>query len=246
VSSLSFDGTLQGLWQERVDGEFLYRGMSAGDLADGLVPATDPFACIRPRLLALIAGLQVAVRAGFDFVLKEEHFGKVYQIRFSDILCWTERDLGDSGIDFTSSRQNALEYSDCFHGSQLKQNFKTISDQLPEMGNDAALRACLSADTWGLLNEIGGWVSTPGPDCRPVVLWVRRSQAAFNFSGGCLLVGSFDVFRGKILATLAEKGLPPTADTIEDVLPPEDAVFDVRLRRPLALADIHRVEDVTA
>ena len=222
---VSFDEVLHQSWHDRMATDFLYRGMSSADLQDGLDPGRDPFASIRPRLLVAIDSLQRVVAGGVELILTEEHFGTVYRIKLSDILCWTTRDLVDTGIDFTSHHQTAREYADCFHGSQLKQNLRTITRELPNRRGDPGVRDVMTSGEWDVWAEIGDWVSATVPDHRPIVLWARRSLPAFEDGSPCLLVGGFERFRERVADLLDTKKLPRTAAGIAAVLPATDAAM---------------------
>ena|GEM_PF-1606009 len=241
----SWRGPLFELWREKVESEFVFRGMSAKDLRDPLDPSIDPFRPVKPRLFELIEVLERLVGAGLRFDVREEHFGQKYVSDLGVILLWTRRDLNNSGIDFTSSYCDACEYADCYQGSQLKENFKYITDHLPSRESDPVVQAHMTEREWSLVSEINNWISEESTGHRSIVVWVRRSCPAFDRDPRCLPVGSFDFFSSKILDALKDRGLPCTRDTANQVLPKEDDGFTVRLCRALNKEDIERIEEVT-
>lgn len=236
-----FDDILRRTWRERVASRYMYRGMSAKDLRDPLDPAHDPFAEIRPELDRLLTLLEDAVAAGFEFTVDEDYSGLSFPLR--DILAWTRNDLNNPGVDFTSV--HAGGYAQNFQGSQLKQNFRFITAHLPARRDDPNVRARLTAEDWDLVSEISVWMSQEDPRHRPVVLWVRRTCPAFETDPiKRLPVGSFEYLRDRVLARLAEQGLPRTGESVAKVLPAEAATFDIRVMCPLALSAVEKVEDV--
>jgi len=99
------------------------------DLVFPLDPNHSPFKHMNQLLLDFFAMLDKLIASKIMFDIVETHFGTTYKHSLTDIIKWSKRDLATCGIDFTSSYQTAREYADCWHGSQLKQNIKTISEQ---------------------------------------------------------------------------------------------------------------------
>jgi len=228
-------------WQSRIDSKFLYRGMSARDLVDPLDPETDPFSPIRPPLLTLIERLYLLLDAGFEFTVHEDHSGYDFSLR--DILNWTAGDLANPGLDFTSSHEGACGYGRNFQGSQLRQNFKYITEHLPERQNDPHVRQLWTNEDWQTVGTVHRWVANESIEHQQIVLWVRRSHPAFESEReDGILRGSCDFFRQRTIAILEQRHLPYTIEAITTVLPPADYQFDVRMKHPLPLADIERIE----
>ena len=161
-------------WHEEVQGRFLYRGMSRKDVTDPLDPTFDPFAPIRESLFRLMGILQKLLDAGFEFAVHEDYSG--YSFPLQHILDWTRNDLGPRGIDFTPKHEDASGYAQNFQGSQLKQNFRFITDRLPDSADQQLVRRTMTAADWGVVSEVGEWVSrvTEAPAnvcvrlCRPL------------------------------------------------------------------------------
>ncbi len=251
AAAMNAKDILRREWEERVEGKFVFHGMSAKDLGDGLDPSADPFMLIRPKLDQLIEVLSSLVEAGFKFTVREEHFGHVCEQDLGLILRWTRNDLGNPGIDFTSSHGDACGYADCHQGSQLKQNFKYITDHLPDAKGDPIVREVMGKAEWSLVGEVNEWVSQESPEHWSVVIWVRRSCPAFDGHGkwsgfAALPVGSFECFCENVAGVLDDRGLPVSAQSVHEALPKEEDGFTVRMHRPLRREDIEKVDEVTS
>jgi hypothetical protein len=135
---------IRAVWENRVRGKPIFHGMSSTNLTDPLDPANDPFAAMRPTLYRLLDVLQGLVDAGFQFNVREDHFGQKYAHNLRLIVAWTRNDLCNPGIDFTTSYYDACGYADCCQGSQLKENFRYITAHLPEHRGEPVLRERMS------------------------------------------------------------------------------------------------------
>jgi len=234
---------LLALWQETVHARHLFRGMSAKDLTDPLDPSFDPIAPVRASLRRLLELLDGLLASGFEFTVHEDYSGLSFDLK--DIVAWTKGDLDHPGIDFTSSYESACGYAQNFQGSQVKQNFKFITDHLPGRADDPLLKTSMTDDDWRLVSEINAWVSRESADHKRVVLWVRRSCPAFESdTDEGLVLGSFEHFCTRVLTRMDAQALPHDIESVARVLPRESAEFLVRLTRPLYLKDIERVEQV--
>jgi len=245
IPTMGFNEDIQQIWEEHVHSQYLFRGMSAKDVADPLDPGHDPFEEIRPQLFLLLDLLQQLLNKGFQFQLREEHFGAVHWHELKNIVKWTRRDLEDSGIDFTSDCGAARDYSDCCQGSQLKQNFKCITEHLPEHRNDPVLSSLMSKEEWQLVSHVSNWVLLSSPEHRSVVIHVRRSCPILVSTDRFLPVGSLESFKNNAERTLADLGCQRTADSVLQLLPKKEDPFDFRLRVPLPLECIDKIESVT-
>jgi len=241
---MAFDEEIQQVWQDRIDSRHLFRGMSLKDIVDPLDPSRDPFEAIRPRLFLLLDVLQGLLDAGLKFRLREEHFGDVCWHELQNIVTWTRRDLEDTGIDFTSRREVAKGYSDCYQGSQLKQNFRYITEQLPRRRADPVVRSLMTEEKWQLLSVVSEWVSTCSPEHRRAVVSVRRSCPLLVSDGRLLPVGSLECFMRSVEQALADRGLDKRADNVRRLLPDEECGFDFRLRVPMPLKCIEKIEEI--
>lgn len=228
-------------WHFRVHSQYFYRGMSAKDLVDPLDPGSDPFALIQPALLQLIERLYTLLNADFEFIVHEDHSG--YDFTLRDIVNWTSRDLANPGVDFTSSHEGACGYVQNFQGSQLKQNFKYITDHLPERYDDPLVQQLWTAEDQQIVYVVNRWISDESPAHQRVVIWVPRSHPSFESERqDCILRGSYEFFLQKVTEVLAQQHLPYTEEALAVVLPAADQHFDVRMTHPLPLSDIARVE----
>ena len=230
-------------WQERVDSKYIFRGMSSKDLKYPLNSSVDLFKQIRSKMYRLIEILQRLVDSSFEFTVYEEYSGMSFDLR--DILVWTKRDLDNPGIDFTSSYESACGYAKNFQGSQLKQNFKYITDYLPNRRNDPLVRAIINEEDWKLISEINNWVSRESPKHKMVVIKVRRSCSAFESDQNkCISIGSFEYFYDKVLTRMESEGLPHTIRSVKRILAQESDPFRFRVVHPLRPKDIENIEEV--
>ncbi len=236
----ALEQAIETLWKERVAGQHLFHGMGKHDLTDPLDPAKDPFAEVRPKLLRLIQVLSQALTAGFRLTVYEDYSGMSFDL--ADILKWSKRDLGDGGIDFTSSYQDACGYSRNHLGSQLKQNFKFITDHLPDRSDDSALAPFMTEDDWDIAAELNSWISRGGNDHTRIVLWVSRTSPVFDDCTRCLPLGSLQVFSRNIMTQIRGGGLPEAASSANDVLP--DEPFCYRISQPLPLDGCVEIEEL--
>jgi len=242
---------LRKVWKQRVEDKHVFRGMSAKDVRDPLDPSFDPFEPIQEELRRLVGMLESLVAAGLDFPVREEHFGREYVNPLLHILAWTKNDLTNRGIDFTSSYYDACSYADCWQGSQLKQNFKCITEHLLGMrGGNPVLQATIREEDWSVVSAVNAWVSAASPEHRRVALWVRRCCSAFDAHSKradfiVLPVGSFDSFSGAVQDALKERNLSLTDKTVRELLPKEEDGFTVRIHRPLKSQEIEKVDEVT-
>jgi len=235
---------LRAVWEERVRGKPIFHGMSTANLAYPLDPAHDPFTAMRPTLYRLLDVLQDLVNGGLEFTVREEHFGQTYSHALRLIVAWTRNDLDNPGIDFTTSYYDACGYADCCQGSQLKENFKYITDHLPERKDDPVLREHMRDEEWGMVDRVAGWIAQDANDHRSVLLCVDRACPAFDPDPRCQPVGSLEGFSRKVQAALREANLLCTAETVERILPGEEEGFTVRMRGPLTKDYVLSVEEI--
>lgn len=236
-----FQDILLALWKERIESKYMFRGMSVKDVADPLDPAHDPFEAIRPRLYGLLTILQRLLDAGFQFTVHEDYSGLSFDLR--DIVRWTRRDLDNPGLDFTSRHESACGYARNFQGSQLKQNVRYITDNLPERRSDPLVRESITPADWQLVRRVNAWVVRESAEHRSVVARVRRSCPVFDIGDDPhLLLGSFARFCARIGGRAGSDGSPSAMDAIREVLPAEPREFCFRLTCPLPLAAIELFE----
>lgn len=238
--SVEFDNAIKDLWKERVDGRFIYRGMGLQDFQEGIDPDNDPFSEIRPQLFHLICILEKVLSKGFKFTVHEDYSGMSFSL--NNIITWSRRDLENPGIDFTSLYDNACGYSKNFRGSQLKQNFKYITDHLPELANEPILKSEISEEDWKIVSLVNSWIVGEDDDHTRIVVWVKRSQSTFDENRRCLPLGSFPVFKRNIIQEIEKRALPITIDSAISILPNELEEFCYRLKITLYLKDIAKIE----
>lgn len=238
-------GCLESVWHDQVASRCVYRGMSLGDLADPLDPVRNPHAEALPLVETCLAVLQRLVDTGFSFTIVETHWGRSWEHDLENIVTWSRNDLDHPRIDFTSSIQAAREYSDNWHGSQLKQNLKSITEHLPEQRDDALLKQVLTVDDWTLLEQVHRWVNLPTNQHRGIVLWLRRSHPALHSRNPCAPVGTLSDFRERVLRELGHRGLGCNETAVMGLLPQEPGGFDAYLTGPLRLKDIERIEETS-
>ncbi|HUW35191.1 MAG TPA: hypothetical protein VM223_26575 [Planctomycetota bacterium] len=236
---------LKGVWEDRVRAKPIYHGMSSANLTDPLDPAKDPFAAMRPKLYRLLDALQRLTDSGFQFVVREEHFGVKYANDLRLIVAWTRNDLDNPGIDFTTSYYDACGYADCCQGSQLKENFRYITSHVPERKDDPVVRRLMGAEEWALVGDVADWIAQGAAEHRSIVLHVDRSCPAFDPDARCQPVGSLEGFSQKVLDALGKKGLPCTVETVNLILPREEEGFTVRMYRALTKEHIMKIDEVT-
>jgi len=161
--------------------------------------------------------------------------------KLKDIIDWSRRDLDDGGIDFASSYEDGCGYSDNWQGSQLKQNFKYITDSLPEKSSDPILASHITDQEWAIISELNSWLSKDGNDQARVVLWVARDQSVFDDCSSCLPLGSWATFSRNMVVGIEEKQMPLTIESARSLLPTHE--FSSRIRRQLPVSEVAKIEE---
>jgi hypothetical protein len=238
--SAEFENAIKDLWNERVDGRFIYRGMGLHDLQEGLDPGNDPFGEIRPQLFHLISVLEEVLSKGLEFTVHEDYSGMSFSLK--NIVAWSRRDLENPGMDFTSLYDNACGYSKNFRGSQFRQNFKYITDHLPEWANDPILKSVISEEDWKIVSLVNSWIVGKEDNHTRIVVWVRRSHSAFDENRRCLPLASLPVFNRNVIQEIEKRSLPITIESAISVLPKESEEFCYRLTTDVHLKDIEEIE----
>ena len=240
IMSAEFEDAINDLWKKRVEGCFIYRGMGLHELQKGIDPENDPFSEIRPQLFHLISILEKVLLKGFKFTVHEDYSGMSFSL--NNIIAWSRRDLENPGIDFTSLYDSAWGYSMNFRGSQLKQNFKYITDHLPELANEPILKSEMSEKDWKIVSLVNTWMVGEEDNHTRIVVWVKRSQSTFDENRRCLPLGSLSVFRRNVIREIEKRALPVTVDSAITVLPKESEEFCYRLTTTIHLEDIDKIE----
>ncbi len=94
-----------------------------------------------------------------------------------------------------------MEYSDCWQGSQLKQNIRSLSSFLRAKRDHRSLAFDITPSDWDRVNEIYDWVNSPAPS-NPVVLHVRRDVDVFGEDDVCLPLGPEKKFVERVMAKI--------------------------------------------
>ena len=220
------------IWESRVKGKFLYRGMSSLDLIFPLDPSRSLFQDQKNMILDFFNTVEKMVSNGNSIEVTETHFGNTCVHDINNIIKWTRRDLDTSGIDFTSKYQSGVEYSDCWQGSQLKQNIKTISDNILRSKNVYNL----SSEDIIIIEKTSEWVNTPRHGHKPVVLWISRELDIFKESHKPQYVGSFDYFKNQFTTLNPEVYI--------NKLPKEGNEFYCTLSKSLEKENVYRIEEL--
>lgn len=236
------DHIIRTIWEERINSQYIYRGMSVMDLKDPLDPGDNPHKDVLPQLYEFLTILEKIVNAGFLFKVIERHGNMTYEHDLRDIIVWTRRDLSNASIDFTSSYRAAGEYADCWQGSQLKQNLKYITDHLLQKRDHTILNTIMTDDAWTLFGEIVQWVSYESPDHKGIVLWISRTSSVFDSNRKCLLLGSFESFKNNILTEMEKMDFEINRQTVQKILPSGSEEFYFRLTEPLSLKAVDKID----
>jgi hypothetical protein len=181
-------------WLTQVDSKYVYRGMNATDLQFPLDPAKRPFQTVLPLLSAFLDIIDALIAKGVVFDVVETHFGNTCIHGLRNIVKWTRRDLSTQGIHFTSKYQSAREYSDCWQGSQLKQNIKFISEYLLQKKDSPEFTNDLKETDWKIIHKTFQWVMTVHPNSAPIVLWVQRDKDVFKETPDPLPIASEEYY----------------------------------------------------
>ena len=172
--------------------------------------------------------------------MHEDYSGMSFSL--NNIIAWTRRDLDNPGLDFTSLHESACGYSKNFNGSQLKQNFKYITDHLPERADDPIIKFGMSEKDWEVVFTINSWITNGDTTHDRIVVWVRRTQSAFDKSQKCLPLGSLPVFKRNAIQEIEKRGLPITIDSAISIILKESDEFCYRLTTKIPLTDIEKIE----
>lgn len=239
---MTFNAQLRDLWQAEVNDKYMFRGMSRRYLADPLDPTHDPFIDVRHELYELCDVLELWIAKGLDFMVVEHTLGCTYTNPLGRILEWSRCDLDHPGLDFTSERSSAQGYSVNALGSQLRENFKIITGDLEEHLEQSGFGKHMTPDVSSLFETIRNWSHLEDPRHESIVLWVRRSHDCFDDHTGVSPVGAFDSFRRNIIEALEERQLPLSIESVLGLIPSDNQEFCVRLRAPLPLSGIEKIE----
>lgn len=236
-------GIIKKHWEEVVDNSFFYRGMSMPDLINSksgiaLSPSRNPFNDIGPLLKEYCKVLYKLIKEGLVFNVVD-----TYTEPLKNILDWSMRDLSDGGIDFTTNYADAVDYAvSNFQGSQLKHNFKIITETILSCKNQACFRKIDKVKFREMTGEIH-FLLVAGKKIshQPIVLKIRRSKAVFENAitrPETLNYGGYDTFRRKVRQK-AKSCYPGNKVTV--FLHKQPNVFCIRLNKVLYHSDIDEI-----
>ena len=238
---MNIESKLYKTWQDKVDNQYIYRGMSSVNLGDYLSPDNDPYEGWYKEIHIFYDVMQHLIDSGLEFDLKEEHFGNICYHKLSNIIKWSKRDLKDDGIDFTTDFNGAKEYSDCYQGSQMKQNINTIINHLLQNKSDKIIKNNLKASNWKLIQEIKDKLLKSNIEHQSIVLCIKRSLPIFVHSNYPLLLGSFENFKENLYQEIKRLNQSISPEIIDNIVKDNDVVFDFRLRSKLPKSDIEKI-----
>lgn len=233
---------VENIWIRFVFQKFVYRGMDKSDLIFPLDPKKNPFEPYKTEIQKFFNIVDKICDAGHNFKIIETHFGKKYYHDPKKISIWSRRDLNKTGIDFTSIYENAVEYSDCWQGSQLKQNIKSLSEYLLSNANNRICSRTLTKNDIDVIHELNNWVNKR-KDSNPIVIHVRRDNDFFEASNQLLPLGTKDLFCQNVMNKICEHKINNHQDIIT-LLPNETEEFFCSICRPISEQEISKIEIV--
>ncbi|HBR71033.1 TPA: hypothetical protein DIC20_05430 [Candidatus Dependentiae bacterium] len=237
------DKIIRSHWQEMVNENYFYRGMSLNNLnlksSIVLDPSQNPFKNIKNVLLEYNQLLCQLVEKGLECNIND-----FYVEPLQKILGWTIRDLQNPGIDFTTNYADAVSYAFNYAGSQIKHNFNLIVNTIHEYKNHSCFTHIDHQKFWHITEKIKSLLEHDKYIMhQPVVIKVRRSCAAFETEIiNELNLGSYDFFYDKVKKEAIKNNMF-MIDKIAFFLhqKSQSAHFNIRLIKPLhkdALVDI--------
>ena len=214
--------------------------MNAADLP--LDPLKHPFQTELPMLLSFLDVIDRLISNGLAFDVIETHFGNTCVHDLRNIVKWTRRDLSRQEIDFTSKYQSAREYSDCWQGSQLKQNFKYISTHILERKQSSEFADILRSTDLTIIEQVYHWLTITRDNSAPIVIWVQRSLDFFKESQQLLPLGSFQTFLTNFRSSFDISDIHSETLDHSTYLPDDSSEFYCSLTQPLDIRYITKTE----
>jgi hypothetical protein len=214
--------------------------MDKSDLIFPFDPKKNPFEPYKIKIQKFFSIVDEICDAGHTFKIIEVHFGKKYYHDPKNLSVWSRRDLNKTGIDFTSIYKNAAEYADCWQGSQLKQNIKSLSECLLSNAKSEICSRILTKDDTDIIHELNDWVNKRG-DSNPIVIHVRRDNDFFETSDQLLPLGTKDLFCQNVMDKIYKQKIDEHQDIIS-LLPNETEEFCCSICRPISEKEIFRIE----
>lgn len=214
--------------------------MDKSDLIFPLDPKKNPFEPYKIKIQKFFNIVDNVCDAGHIFKIVETHFGSNCYHDPKNLSIWSRRDLNKTGIDFTSIYKNALEYSDCWQGSQLKQNIKSLSEYLLSNAKNEIYSQILTKNDIEIIQEINDWVNS-NRDSKPVVIHLRRDNDFFEIPDRLLPLGTKDLFYKNIMGKIYEQKITELQGIIS-LLPDENEEFCCSICKPISEKEIFKIE----
>jgi len=233
---------IHAIWESRVQNKFVYRGMDRGDLIFPLNPAQKPFESNKSLILNFFTIIDEILETGLEFEIIEDHFGNKCFHNPRNLVKWSRRDLEIDGIDCTSLYQSAKEYSDCWQGSQLKQNLKSLTSYILEHMTTPQIKEVLTSKKLEIINEVETWLNVHRKP-QPVILHISREIDIFHKTEKIKPLGSKQKFTESILENMASNKIKQ--EELEKHFNPETEEFYCSICRPLTEKDIYKIEQLS-
>ena len=214
--------------------------MDKSDLIFPLDPKKNPFELYKTKIQKFFDIVDKICDAGHNFEIMETHFGKKHYHNPKNLSIWSRRDINKTGIDFTSIYKNAVEYSDCWQGSQLKQNIKSLTEYLLSNAKNEICSQILTKKDMEIIQEMNDWVNIH-KDSSPIVLHVRRDNDFFETSDQLLPLGTKDLFCQNVMDKIYEQKITELQDIIS-LLQNENEEFYCSICKPISKKEISKIE----
>ena len=235
-----FNELIERLWNEEVNQKFVYRGMDENDLNFPLNPNNDPYSEYKELIINFLDLLDKLLNEGLQFIVIENHFGKKYTHDPKNLSSWSRRDINRKEIDFTSHYQSAKEYSDCWQGSQLKQNLKSIANHFLSNFKSISTAYNIKNYEWEFVKEINAWLNVQRKP-KPIIIHLKRNCDLFKRSSRLLPLGSRISFE-KVIYDKYSKVNEFSYEFLYSMLPNADKEFYCSVDKPLLEKDIYKIE----
>ncbi len=234
---------VENYWEDHINAKCVYRGMDRNDLIFPFNPKLRPFETVSNLINSFFSTLNKLMQNGILFDIVETHFGISYKHSLQNIVSWSIRDISTIGIDFTSNYQAALEYADCWQGSQLKQNVKTISEYLISNRTRLKLSSILSEIELADIDKAKNWVNSRR-NSKPIIIHLKRSFNGFKESDKFLPLGTKEQFKTKMQKYLTSLEYIEVNNIIS-LLSKEVDEFCCSIIKPIDMADILHIEEIS-
>lgn len=230
-------------WDQMINNSYFYRGMSIKNLSLKspyiLDPNKNPLENLKPLLIKYSALLFKLIEKGLEFNVND-----FYVEPLQKILIWTLRDLRTHGIDFTTYYAGAASYAFNYAGSQVKHNFKIITETIHECENQPCFNKLEKQNFLILTKKIKLLLAFENKlGHQPAVIKVKKSCTAFqNEKTKNLNFGSYDYFFAQVKKRAQEKkafNLEKIAFFLQEEA--QKDCFNVKLINPLRKKDVEAI-----